>query len=331
MKSPNPGIYLHILWHTGCQRHDFYAYVGQSRNLQKRLDSHYDIWYRHKHPSLHYHIWDTTPDINSAFIVLVDVPNATQFQLNVLEFWSCLILQCLPKSEHERFAPGTYSRPGRGLNVANPLWQNLEERQEMESFSKHDKFTEMIKDADATRKEYLQSLVRAWNELQHSPNCDFQAYFTLLCLRRQQLASDAKTEKSLQRFLQGDFWPIKIYNGISQLIVFNNMKIRIRKQYAELQSGDTVHMQGFLYSDAQADCYAEQASKDDLASRLKIRITCQDHNGSHRLVFIRAGGWATVQDVNELVERLDERCAKKRNETDCAEVNGHEAVDTRQF
>ncbi|KAF1995464.1 hypothetical protein P154DRAFT_623926 [Amniculicola lignicola CBS 123094] len=67
------GIYVHIIW----LKHNpdrFYLYVGQSTQLQARIQAHRDPLYRAGHRTLHYHVWDYFPtnglEIEERFVFL---------------------------------------------------------------------------------------------------------------------------------------------------------------------------------------------------------------------------------------------------------------------
>ena len=60
---------MHILWDSIQPTiTKYYLYVGQSQNIQERVERHENPWNRAKNPSLHYHCWK--PGIESIFVVL---------------------------------------------------------------------------------------------------------------------------------------------------------------------------------------------------------------------------------------------------------------------
>ena len=79
----------------------------------------------HRHPCLHYHVWDSKPGMNSVFVILAYTDEIEQLQLNLLELWCCLIFQTLSSKDLRTYLPEGSTRPGRHLNVAHPLWQSF--------------------------------------------------------------------------------------------------------------------------------------------------------------------------------------------------------------
>lgn len=236
----------------------------------------------------------------------MDSANISQNYLNLLEFWMCLVFQCLPESEHTKYCVAKPTRVGRGLNIANPLWQGSTQNEESELMTWHGKFSDAIRNSDPIRKEYLQSVVYAWNQLHKSSNALIQSYYRTLCLRRQRLSSEAKTNRSLNSLIAGCRKQITKYTGTSSLILLNNYKIRVGKRFANLQHGTEVFIQGFLFPSPQWSCYAECATIRDAASRFCLKITYEGADKAQVSVFIRAGGKRTVEDFNNFVEKLED-------------------------
>ncbi|KAH8811493.1 hypothetical protein F5884DRAFT_749866 [Xylogone sp. PMI_703] len=108
----HPAVYLHIIWHPDDDKEEFLLYVGQSIDLKARLKDHMNPLNRNKHPSLHYHAWDSRPGNLSAFVVLaylddVRTDNSSTdtkddlLKMNIMELWGTLIFQTLPERELE--------------------------------------------------------------------------------------------------------------------------------------------------------------------------------------------------------------------------------------
>ena len=72
-------VYLHIIWNLENDEDDFFLYVGQSRDLAKRLSDHMNPLWRTKHSSLHYYAWDSRPENLSAWVVLAYLDEPTNF------------------------------------------------------------------------------------------------------------------------------------------------------------------------------------------------------------------------------------------------------------
>jgi hypothetical protein len=124
-------IYLHVLWVEG-EAEIFYLYVGQSTEAELRIEHHNDPKWRKGHPSQHYYVWEKLgPNVRSAWVML-SAPNLSviavdPLSLDLLDMWSSLFLQTLPKSTLPQFLPSDWLSPRAGchLNVASPLHQRV--------------------------------------------------------------------------------------------------------------------------------------------------------------------------------------------------------------
>jgi len=143
---PTPGIYMHIFWDPAeGPAGSSYLYVGQSGNIQERIRRHNDPWNRARHPSLRYHLWDSKPGMNSAFVILGITGNLPQLQLNLLESWCCLMFQTLPSRDLRTYLPEGTARLGCHLNVADPLWQSFTGCKQ-DQYERKERFRELVLD-----------------------------------------------------------------------------------------------------------------------------------------------------------------------------------------
>jgi hypothetical protein len=293
---------MHILWEPD-DPVSYYLYVGQSVNLEERIRKHNDPWYRARHPCLHYHVWDSTPDMESIFIVLAstddDVP---QLQLNLLELWCCLIFQTLPQQELRKYVSEEVSPSGSHLNVANPIWQSFTECKH-DCYEHKERFKELIHSCDPLVADYYRSLAQGFRDLKTSSNPRLRAYYMAAYHRSQAGSAAAKVGRTFTQLLSGT--EKTVYGrGSSQLITFGYVNFRISKKYQDLAHGAVVHAQGFLTDGANSHRYAVDALPEDPAIRFSFRIAGKNINGEPFGMFIHAPGEVTVKDINTLVDRL---------------------------
>lgn len=142
-------IYLHVVEVFGVKR----FYVGQARNLHKRIQDHMSSEKRQKEPSsLHYYALKHStsdyyitlsyiPDANTCHGLGIrgDLENDSHLFLDLLETWCCLLFQALPKKYLEEFLPQDipiHNPACRGLNIhlplhgpalSNPGWHKIRE------------------------------------------------------------------------------------------------------------------------------------------------------------------------------------------------------------
>ncbi|KAH8175853.1 hypothetical protein LIA77_04271 [Sarocladium implicatum] len=288
--------------------HDCFVYVGQSTDICLRIRAHESPFYRAKNVLLHYYLWDSQPDLQSAFVVLADAPSIQAIDLNILELWACLIFQSLLKHEIEQYASSSFRRIARGLNVANPLWQGVPEINQnspLQLLSKTEHFTGLIRQSNPIRKQYLLDASRWFSEIRISPNETLRRYFQELCWRRQEEGSRTKTSQTLQSLLRGCKKAAKAYGNSTSLIVLGSINLRVLRREIRLKDTTTVFIQGFVSNRAVPGWYALEAGPNDAAQRLRLWVEGTDENGQHFGQFIHAGGDRMVQDMNTLVDQLD--------------------------
>lgn len=112
----------------------FYLYVGQAQDLQKRISEHTSSANRRTHPSLHYHVLESgsgSDSMHDTFIVLSSCNVSSthlQHYLNLMELFGCLLFQTLPKKTLQEFLPDDVEiiKSGAHLNVASPIHQGIQ-------------------------------------------------------------------------------------------------------------------------------------------------------------------------------------------------------------
>ena len=147
---------MHILWDPRQPTiTKYYLYVGQSQNIQERVQRHENPWNRAKNPSLHYHCWK--PVMESIFVVLGYTRETSPLLLNLLELLCCLIFQTLQSRDLEEYLPPGTARTGCHLNIANPLLQSFSETTS-DNYERKEFFRDLLQDAGPPVKAYYRSL-----------------------------------------------------------------------------------------------------------------------------------------------------------------------------
>ncbi|KAI9879075.1 MAG: hypothetical protein M1830_009659 [Pleopsidium flavum] len=131
--SQQPSIYMHIIRKT-LDPTQFYLYIGQAQDLQKRISQHTSPANRRKHPSLHYHVLESgsgSDSMHGTFVVLSSCNVSSthlQHYLNLMELFGCLLFQTLPEKILREFLPANVEiiKPGAHLNVASPIHQGMQ-------------------------------------------------------------------------------------------------------------------------------------------------------------------------------------------------------------
>ena len=295
---------MHILWDPAEElASSTYLYVGQSENIQDRIRRHNDPWNRARHPSLHYHVWDSNPRMNSAFVILGNTGNPPQLQLNLLESWCSLIFQTLQIRDLRTYLPQGTAQLGCHLNVAHPLWQSSTSSKQ-DHYEGKESFRELILTSDPMIAGYYRSLAQAFHELKDSSNPLLRAYWLAARHRSQVCSSAAKMEQTLSKLLGGTLKAVRADKKSHQTITFGYVNFRIRKQELVLENSSYIHAQGFLTDGSNTERYALDALPEDPAIRFSLKITGIDIFGKSFRRYISSKGETTVKDINTLVDRL---------------------------
>jgi hypothetical protein len=307
LSHEGPAIYLHILWDPLTGLWSYNLYVGQSENLKERLKRHQNPWYRTKHPSLHYHVWDSLPAKESAFVVLAQGAERDSITLNLLEAWGALIFQTLPKKLLlEGLSEGAFLLPQAGshLNVAHPLWQRFSLTKQdtyisTDSYERKENFSELIRNSDGMVKRYYLGLRQSFLDLKDSPNPALGDYY-LAAFRRSHASSSISVLERIRREVLGGATQ-EVWVGKEGLQVI----VRIGRRIVHLDHKAKVHFQGFLTPGINTNMYATDAMSDDPARRLAFRLTGESSEGHQFQVWLTANGDQTVKVMNTFVDVLE--------------------------
>jgi len=306
-----PAVYLHIIRDPMTGPWSYHLYVGQGENLKTRLREHENPFYRSRNPSLHYHVWDSIPNNESTFVVLSQCTKIDPIALNLLEAWGTSIFQTLPKKDLIEYLPdGTVLLPQAGshLNIAHPLWQRISERKQdiygSTDSTRREKFSELIRNSDGVVREYYVGLTRAFLDLKYSPNPAMRAYYHAGHLKRSALKFAATLERTRDEILGGAIKKVAISKTGNQKIYFGQMHVRINVRQIRLFSSDKVHIRGYLTQGLNPNVYATDATAEDPARRLSLRLTVERH-GRHSSMWLTAGGDRTAMVVNTLVDIVE--------------------------
>ncbi|KAF7125197.1 hypothetical protein CNMCM5793_001306 [Aspergillus hiratsukae] len=152
----------------------------------ERITKHRDKRYRLKHPSLHYHVWDSREGMQSQFVILaymdLETPlsRTSQCLLNLLEMWMACIFRTLTARDLHTYLPPSVSKQsaGRHLNVAPPIWQRfpgdtpaIDERWDRELFMK------FLHSEDPARREWAEWAIDSYNDFRNSPDPRLREYW----------------------------------------------------------------------------------------------------------------------------------------------------------
>ena len=316
-----PAIYLHIIWHPDDDKEEFLLYVGQSIDLKNRLKDHMNPLKRNKHPSLHYHAWDSCPGNLSEFVVLAYLDDIRTnnssigtkddlLKMNIIELWGTLIFQTLPKRELEKYINPTTIIGRQHLNVFNPLWQGVSSLEDVfPNLSRKERFTTLLHGADEITRSYYYSLRDEFFELKNSPNPTSRAYYNArreLSLATLADASAKKAAQVLEDLMCGCEKVVRTStNAFTYYISFGSVSFRIsKKNYPGIVPGMTVFAQGILYEGIASACYCTETQESDPARRFCLRITGLSLSRPFTY-FVQAGGDTTTQEINALVDLLD--------------------------
>lgn len=304
-------VYLHIIWHPDDDKEEFFLYVGQSVDLKTRLKDHMNPLNRNKHPSLHYHAWDSRPGNLSAFVVLAYLDDIRTnnssigtkddlLKMNIIELWGTLIFQTLPKRELEKYISPITIIGRQHLNVFNPLWQGVCNLDDVfPNLSRKERFTTLLHEADDTTRSYYRSLRDGFFELKNSPNPALRAYYN--AQREPSLAAllDANAKKVaqvLEDLMRGCEKVVRpCTSDFTYYISFGSVPFRIsKKKYPEIVLGMTVFAQGILYEGRASACYCTETQELDPARRFCLRITGLSLSRPFTY-FVQAGGDITLK------------------------------------
>jgi hypothetical protein len=244
-------------------------------------------WYRTKHASLHYHMWDSLPAKESALITLAQGVKIDPVALNPLEAWGALIFQTLPKRTLLEDLPKgavLFPQAGSHLNVAHPPWQRISETKQdiyisTYSYERREHFSDLIRNNEGMVKQYYLGLRQAFLDLKHSPNPALTDYYVAAFRRCRASRFASVLERIRHECLGGATQEVSVGKRGAQIICFAQVTVPIIRRTVHLNHKAKVHLQGILRPAMHPYMYAIAAKSDDPARRLTFRLTGEDREG----------------------------------------------------
>ncbi|KAE8418752.1 hypothetical protein BDV36DRAFT_294798 [Aspergillus pseudocaelatus] len=310
------GVYLHILWRRSNPQ-KFWLYVGQAAELRERIRTHNDIYRRKRNPSLHYHVWDSSEDMESVFVTLgtSEKPTSakTQLLLNLLEMWMALVFQTLTSLHLNEYLPESVNRlwSGHHLNVALPLWQGFTEEDQAvsEAVGGRISFQQHLFSEDPTIRQWAESARDAFNDIRNSPDALLRQYYQNLLSKRRAQGQQAWQEKkstNIMKYLEPTKATVKAsHEDEIYEVSCGSFRFTISQLLGlHLRGGDEVFVQLHLAGSRHPNAYAQMAETRDPASRLAISISGHDAQGGFH-TWLQTKGTRNVFKMNSLVDVLE--------------------------
>lgn len=312
---------MYIIWNPN-DHQQFWLYMGQATNLQRRISDHDDKLYRRKHPSLHYHVWDNRDQMGSQFVVLAKaclqsesslVSRLDQCLLNMQEMWMACFFQTLTGRDLDKYLSPAIRRQsaGRHLNIAPPIWQRFQDEEVPNVGEIYDrpKFQEHLYSEDPCIREWAQKVRDSYNDLRNSPDPELRQYWLDNNKRQLQAAWDVNEQNARQN--------LKIYQITGKEEVIQCSPDRDRgyitcgkfsisiPQRLNIPPGNKIHVQFHLYETSISHRYAREAWPDDPSSRLAISVRGLDIYGHEIYSWLQSRGRELPKRMNNLVDALE--------------------------
>lgn len=277
---------------------------------------HGDPVYRRKHPSLHYHIWDSANDIKSTFVTLAkyDVPQTEEGQLimNLAEMWMSLVFQTLRTFHLDEFLPNGVESlwSGTHLNVALPLWQGFKDQATREAILDRHDFKQFLHSPDPHIRAWAEDTRDAYNDLRNSPDPRLREYYKsnyLKALEKARDVIDLYKAENAKAHLEGVLTKVNVSENHYQFahVWCGNYKFTISAKLGlGLSDGDQVTLQYHLTDTQHPYAYALEALPADPANRLGISIRGHNSDGPFHC-WLMADGLLNVKKMNSLVDCLE--------------------------
>lgn len=311
------GIYLHILW-LKTNPEIYYLYVGQSIEIQTRINNHRDPLYRLRNPSFHYFIWDRgvedkSFEVDEKFVFLSACDENDPKLLNLLEMWCCLMLQVLTKNTLTRYLPSSVVAPcaGRHLNIAIPLLQPPYK------IAINSEDLSIYQSDDPLVQQHYASLRRRFYELKFAPSLLHQKYYQDV-LRQRIITRVQNNTKNVPELLDGVGTNVAIRrdsrwkNTILQTFTLSYFLFHIPRAWGTIEDGAPIQVRPLLLSknnltsEGQAPyIYCTKATEEDPASRLAIFVEGTLADGQPFGGWLRSGGQNNVYKMNTFVDLLE--------------------------
>ncbi|CAG8934789.1 unnamed protein product [Penicillium salamii] len=321
IKASAAGIYLHIIWYPNDPQ-TFWLYVGQARHLGNRISDHNDRVYRRKHPSLHYHVWDSQEEMCSEFVILAIFQNAAnernlsryeQCLLNLLEMWMACLFRTLTAKDLDTYLPPSVDRStaGRHLNVVPPIWQRFHDEDSPARKDIFDRagFEELLRSADPAVRLWARHATASYNDLRNSPDPRLRCYWfanNRRQLRQAWIANEKQAIDDMKVYqIEGKEVTVCCSRGRDRGYILCGKFNFPLPQSLGISPGSKVFVQFHLYEIAVSHRYVSQAMPFDPASRLAISIKACNNSGTEVDRWIQSPGKKVPMKINALVDMLE--------------------------
>lgn len=309
---------MNILWHPS-DPETFWLYIGQAIILCHRITKHRDKRYRLKHPSLHYHVWDSREGMQSQFVILaymdLETPlsHTSQCLLNLLEMWMACIFRTLTARDLHTYLPPSVSKQsaGRHLNVAPPIWQRFPgDTPAIDEQWDRDMFLKFLHSEDPAIREWAEWARDSYNDLRNSPDPRLREYWFENNKQHRQLAREASEliyHENMKVYQEhGSERIVKCPPGRDRGYVNCGKYVFSIPQSLDIPAGSRVHIQFHLYHVPVRFRYAQQARPDDPSSRLAVWVKGRSSTGAEVRTWLQcARGEKIVMKMNTLVDALE--------------------------
>lgn len=274
-----PAIYMGIITDDN-NPGTYFLYVGQTKNLARRLGEHQNKVLRDATPCLHYYVLKAASR-SEKFVVLANLSLLDEailpYCLNILEMLGCLAFQTLPEKTLLQYLPqgSKVSSPGAHLNVASPLAQGCSKAE------------------------------RSFSLLAHSSNPLIRAYYQDRRKKGYARMQETWINRAVHTAIEGGEVELKM---ITETRPMPRARFHLRdvtvtispEQLEELGRtyGDKVRVEYELSEEPHPMPFASKARFDDPAIRLGIKII------GKTTIWASSGGDLMVKKANTLVDEL---------------------------
>ncbi|OQE14386.1 hypothetical protein PENFLA_c038G10811 [Penicillium flavigenum] len=321
-KTTAAGVYLHIIWPPDDPQR-FWLYVGQAMNLKRRIADHNDKLYRRKHPSLHYHVWDSREDMCSQFVVLAtfnyetegqNLPRSHQCLLNLLEMWMACLFRTLTARDLDRYLPPSVGRSsaGRHLNVVPPIWQRFQDETvpDMREIFDRSSFRSLLQSNDAAVRSWAQKARDSYNDLRNSPDPQLRHYWFGNNNRQLGRAWESNEQTAIDNLkvyhLEGKERTVQCAPDRKRGYITCGKFVISIPQSLNISPGSKVIVQFHLYKTEVPHRYTRKAMPYDPSSRLAISIKGRDASGNKVDTWLQSSrGSKLPMRMNTLVDMLE--------------------------
>lgn len=312
---------MHILWPPKDPQ-TFWLYIGQARNLVSRISDHNDRLYRRKHPSLHYHVWDSQEDMCSEFVLLAifkkeaEEQNMSRYEqclLNLVEMWMACLFRTLTAKDLDTYLPSYVDRStaGRHLNVVPPMWQRFHDEDSPARKEMFDRaaFEELLRSTDPAIRLWARHATASYNDLRNSSDPRLRRYWfenNRRQLKRAWVVNEKRAIDDMKAYqIEGKEVTVCCSPGRARGYILCGKFNFSLPQSLGISPGSKVFVQFHLYEIAVSHRYASQAMPYDPASRLAVSIKGCNTVGHEVDRWIQSIGKKVPMKMNTLVDMLE--------------------------